>query len=653
MSSSLLSHRATSLLLSVMFLVLAPHFLTLPWWESITVVAIGIWRWQASRLGWRLPGTMLRILLTALVITTIVITYGGVTGRDPGIALLVAMLSLKLIELRQRRDLLVILFMAYFVLATHFLYSQSIVITIYVFVICWILIALHIHLTHHRTESLQSSLKISALLFGQALPLMLAFFILFPRLPGPIWSLPKDAYAGMTGLSDSMSPGNISNLSQSDAVAFRVSFNGTVPPPHQRYWRGPVLTLTDGRNWGPIPTTYIDGEKVVWRGNPVSYTVTLEPHDRRWLLALDLPAGTNKQGQIISAEYQLIATNNIRQRIRYEMTSYPEYSTGAISPVLRHLAQQLPASTNPKTVALAQSLRREYKSDNRIIQQALLLYRNQPFAYTLQPTLLLSKDPVDEFLFKSRRGFCEHYASSFVTIMRAAGIPARVVTGYQGGELNEIGNYFVVRQRDAHAWAEVWLTERGWVRIDPTAAVAPERIERGIDISASRESGAVLFAMIPNKNMINLWQQLQQNMDAINNSWNQWVLGYSAEQQEKFLQQLGLDIKSWPQLAWALLMVIGGLFTLIALLMFMKRRPPVDPVQQQYLIFCHKLSRRGLVRHPHENAHAFSQRIADARPELTAATALITRLYSQLRYGPMATPEMLLQLKNEVRKFTP
>ncbi|MDZ4261353.1 MAG: transglutaminase domain-containing protein, partial [Pseudomonadota bacterium] len=252
-----------------------------------------------------------------------------------------------------------------------------------------------------------------------------------------------------------------------------------------------------------------------------------------------------------------------------------------------------------------------------------------------------------------RRGFCEHFASSFVMIMRAAGIPARVVTGYQGGELNNIGNYFVIRQRDAHAWAEVWLVGKGWIRIDPTAAVAPERIERGIDIGASSEADTVLFTLAANQGVSNLLQQLRQNIDAINNGWNQWVLGYGPEQQAKFLQRLGVDIKSWRQLAWLLGLIVAGIFIVITLLVLIKRQPPADPVQQQYLIFCRKLARRGLLRAPHESANAFAERIIYARPDLTITITLITRLYSQLRYGPVNTAQQRLQLKNAVTQFRP
>ncbi len=652
MTVGVIDHRSLLLLLSVMLLVLAPHFFTLPWLESIAVITIGLWRWQVSRLGWRLPGAIVRVMLTVLALIFIFAKFGSVTGRDAGIALLVAMLALKLIELRQQRDFLVLIFMAYFVLATHFLYHQTIAIATYVFVMSGLLMALHIQLTHHHAQPLRSSLKTAALLIGQALPLMLALFILFPRLPGPIWSLPKDAYAGMTGLSDSMSPGNISSLSQSDAVAFRASFSGTVPPPQQRYWRGPVLTLTDGRNWGPITTSYNDISDVQWRGTPINYTVTLEPHNRKWLFALDLPASFNKDSQI-SSEYQLLANNNVRQRLRYEMVSYPEYNTGALSPLLRHVALQLPKTTNPKTVLLGRSLRRDYHTDVAIIGQALALYRQQPFTYTLQPPLLRSSNPSDEFLFETRRGFCEHFASSFVMMMRAAGIPARVVTGYQGGELNAVGNYFVIRQRDAHAWAEVWLDGSGWVRVDPTAAVAPERIEHGIDLGASNAGGAVLFTLPPSEAMIGLWQQLRQNLDAIDNRWNQWVLGYGPEQQAEFLRSLGLDIRSWRQLGWTLAVVVGGTFIIITLLVLIKRPPDADPVQQQYQRFCRKLARRGVVRQAHESANDFAQRITTARPDLTASVALITRLYSQLRYGPIATPQQLLQLKRVVADFRP
>jgi transglutaminase-like putative cysteine protease len=649
---TVLDHRAMALLLLGLLLVVAPHFAQLPWWESAAVVLLGLWRWLASRLGWRLPGTVVKVMITAVIIVSIFARFGSVAGRDAGIALLIAMLALKLIELRQRRDLLVLMFIAYFVLATHFLYSQTIPMAIYVFVVSWLLVALHIHLTHHDTQPLKSSLRTSALLLGQALPLMLALFVLFPRLPGPIWSLPKDAYAGMTGLDDSMSPGNISNLSQSDAVAFRVSFDGVAPPPQQRYWRGPVLTLTDGRRWVPAPAVSGDLAAIEWRGDPVSYTITLEPHNRRWLFVLDLPASSSQHGQL-NSDYQLLAASNVRQRLRYQMVSHPDYNTGALAPALRHATLLLPLGVNPKTVALGQALRRDYHNDAAIIEQALLLYRNQLFTYTLQPPLLRSGNPSDEFLFETRRGFCEHFASSFVMMMRAAGIPARVVTGYQGGELNAVGNYFVIRQRDAHAWAEVWLEGSGWVRVDPTAAVAPERIERGIDLGASNASGAVLFALPPSEGVVDLLQQLRQNLDAIDNRWNQWVLGYGPEQQAEFLQNLGLDIRSWRQLGWTLAVVVGGTFIIITLLVLVKRQPHADPVQQQYQLFCRKLARRGVVHQAHESASDFAQRIATARPDLAASVALITRLYSQLRYGPIATPQQLLQLKRAVNEFKP
>lgn len=649
---TVLDHRAISLLLPVLLLVVAPHFAELPWWESAAVVSLGLWRWLASRLGWRLPGMAVKVMITAVIIVSHFARFGSMTGRDAGIALLIAMLALKLIELRQRRDLLVLLFIAYFVLATHFFYSQTITVAVYVFVVSWLLVALHIHLTHHDRQPFKLSLRTSALLLGQALPLMLALFVLFPRLPGPIWSVPKDAYAGMSGLDDSMSPGNISTLSQSDAVAFRVSFDGAAPPPQQRYWRGPVLMLTDGRRWSPLPATHREPEDVTWRGDPVSYTITLEPHNRNWLFVLDLPAGSNEHGQI-NGDHQLLANSKVRQRLRYQMVSYPDYNTGALAPALRHAALLLPAGVNPKTVALGQSLRRDYHNDAAIIKQALAFYRNQPFTYTLQPPLLHGTNPTDQFLFETRRGFCEHFASSFVMVMRAAGIPARVVTGYQGGELNSVGNYFVIRQLDAHAWTEVWLAGSGWMRVDPTAAVAPERIERGIDLGASSASGEVLFALPHSEGVVNLLQQLRQNLDAIDNRWNLWVLGYGPEQQRAFLQNLGLDIKSWRQLGWAFTVVVGGIFITITLLVLIRRPPQCDPVQRQYQLFCRKLARHGMVREAHESASDFAQRVATARPDLAASVTLITRLYSQLRYGPIATPQQRLQLKRVVNEFKP
>ncbi len=650
-----LNYRATTLLLLGLLVVIAPHLAVLPGWIGGVAIAIGVWRWRASLLGWRVPTATIRIAITLLVIALVFAQFGTVAGRDAGIALLVAMMGLKLLELRERRDVLVLIFLGYFILVTHFLYSQTIPMAIYVFSATWLLVSLHIHLTHMDAQPLKVSLRTGAMLLGQALPLMLALFVLFPRLPGPIWNLPKDAYAGMTGLDDSMSPGQISQLSLSDEIAFRVKFDDAIPPADRRYWRGPVLTVTDGRSWTPSSEGYRrtwESPPFEWRRDPISYTVTLEPHNRRWLFALDLPATATEYGAL-NSDYQITSSTPIRQRLRYHMVSFTDYNTGELSAVAKNAALRLPADRNPRTLELGRQLRQQSASGADTVRRALQLFRNQPFVYTLQPPLLTSNSPSDEFLFATRRGFCEHFSSSFVMLMRAAGIPARVVTGYQGGELNPVGDYLVVRQRDAHAWAEVWLPEQGWLRVDPTAAVAPERVETGIDTAAAAIGGAVRFRVDEAGELAKLITRMRMRSDAINNAWNQFILGYGPEQQAEFLRSFGLDISSWKQLAWTLGIVVGGFFLILAGFVLFKRERVNDPVQKCFLAFCRKLAKQGIERHDNETASDYVFRVSQQRPELAGAANTIVKLYLDLRYNTKTQPQQLSRLRRLITSFKP
>ncbi len=651
---TVLDQAAMTWLLVGLGLTILPHSLNLPIWASALALAIGLWRWLAAQRNWPLPNNKLKLLLTLALVVAIFINYGTLVGRDSGTALLVMMMGLKLVELRQRRDVMVLMFLAYFLLITHFIFSQTIPMAAYVMTCAWLLLSLHMHLSSKELRPVKHSLRSAGGLMLLGLPLMLALFVLFPRIEGPIWGLPKDAYAGMTGLSDSMSPGAISSLSQSDAVAFRVKFDGQVPSTDKRYWRGPVLWMTDGRNWETGPETRpIGWQSPISTGNEsaVSYTVTLEPHNQKWLFALDLPATGSEHGQI-NSDLQLVAPKKIRKRLKYHMVSYLDYNTGKLTAFERRLALFLPKNRNPRTIALGRSLQIKSRSDAEVVQKALAMFRQQPFVYSLKPPLLDSAEPSDQFLFETRTGFCEHFASSFTMLMRSAGIPARVVTGYQGAELNPVDDYYIVRQRDAHAWAEVWLPGQGWVRIDPTAAVAPERIERSINISQI-SAGAVQFNLPQSDMLLKAWQQLSLNLDAINNRWNQLVLGYGPEQQRDFLQNLGLDIKDWRKLAWVFLVFVGGLFLIITAFVLIPRHRQVDPVLKHYQRFCRKLARRGLPRAENETAGSYAQRIKTSRPDLSEKVDQITQLYSHLRYASSGNQKQLLRFKKQVTEFKP
>ena len=639
-------------LLPVLALVVLPHLVHLPLWLNALVLTLGLWRYMAARHGLRLPGSGLRILFTAILLFVIHSQYGTLLGRDAGAALLIAMLALKLLEMRENRDVYVAVFLGYFLMVVQFLYSQEPVIAIYMLATVGALTAVLIDLNRLEPAPLRESLRLAATMVAYALPLMVVAFVLFPRISGPLWGLPNDAYGGMSGLSNEMSPGRISQLSLSDAVAFRVSFEGQPPPPQQRYWRGPVFSLTDGESWRSAPRR-ADAPPPSYtpRGTPLRYTVTLEPHNRLWIFALDLPASVPPFGKI-SEEFEIDAAQAVRERVRYTLSSYPEYNTGDIDLLARRRALQLPSDGSPRARALTAEWRTRGLQPAEMVQAALQMFRTQEFVYTLNPPLI-TDDFVDSFLFNTRRGFCEHYAASFAFLMRAAGVPARVVTGYQGGELNELGQYFIVRQRDAHAWTEVWLKERGWVRVDPTAAVAPERIERGIDLALQRDGEAVRFMPSQAAWFSELRRGIRNGWDAFNNRWNQWVLAYGPQRQHDLLSWLSMGGLSWQTVAAGLMATAGTLVAMLLVWKLKAQRQTRDAVSSSYRRFCEKLARRGLARAAHEGPADYAQRIGGVRPELAAQIHSITGMYIAMRYRSADPRSWLARLRREVRAFHP
>jgi len=441
----------------------------------------------------------------------------------------------------------------------------------------------------------------------------------------------------MTGLSDSMEPGNINQLSLSSKIAFRAEFKSTIPANNQLYWRGPVLWHQEGRRWQmtsdkiamPMETLEISGVAT-------DYTITLEPHNRHWLLLLDLPQTTPSSlpnEASIKHDMQVLSKEPIRTRIRYEGHSFLNYKLGAkLSEHERTLALQLIEDENPKTRRLATKWVSENKSSTQIVEAALTMFREQPFIYTLAPPLL-GKEPVDDFLFNTKRGFCEHYASSFVYLMRAAGVPARIVTGYQGGEINPNGNYLIVRQSDAHAWAEVWLQNKGWVRIDPTAAVSPDRIESGIG-AALPDSDLLPILSRQDYPML---KKLYMNWDAVNNGWNQWVLGYDQDKQLALLKKLIHKDIAWGDIGLVLVTAMITLMLLVSYLLLRNGSAVLDPVKKTYQQFLKKLSIAGITKLASEGVISFGERAAKALPNQSAEILEISALYSSMQYAKRKT----------------
>ena len=631
-------------LLAGLAIVVAPHTPRLPWWLNLIALILFTWRVYLAWGERALPRKWLLALLVAGGVFGVYLTYRTVFGRDSGVALLVLFLSLKLLELHQQRDAMVLVLLTYFLALTNFFYSQTLP-TAGLMLACALINTASLVNLAAPGRALRANLRTAGVLLAQAAPVMLILFFLFPRVQGPLWGLPQDAYSGVTGLSDSMSPGAISRLSQSDAIAFRVRFQESPPPRAQLYWRGPLFWDFDGRTWRPGNIRPYAQLEFQASGKPYDYEVTLEPHNHNWLFALDLAAKVPPNANI-TADHLLLSRTPVRSRMRYDLRSYTSFTQGETDDAdeLRP-GLQLPAGFNPRARRLAAEWAAGGATDDAIAQRALAYFRNEGFVYTLEPPLL-GRDSVDEFLFGGKRGFCEHYASSFVFLMRAAGVPARVVTGYQGGEVNPVDQYLIVRQSDAHAWAEVWLTGRGWVRFDPTAAVSPVRVESGVAAALPATDPLPLMA----RTTLTWLREMRYNWDALANKWNQLVLGYTPERQREFLSSIGMNEPSWENMALTLFWSICALLALLTAWL-LRRLRTADPAQRLWLRFCAKLGKRGCARAPHEGPADFIERTAARYPAQAGRIRAIGERYIALRYGEPADKRMLAELRLLVREF--
>ncbi|TFH49031.1 MAG: DUF3488 domain-containing protein [Lysobacterales bacterium] len=614
-------------------LVVLPHAAHIPAWVLASFVALAGWRGANAMRAVPLPPKWLVIALSTVMLGGVFASYGTLFGRSPGIALLVVLAGMKLMESRGLRDAYVLSSLGYFLVVTNFLYSQSILTGIYMLAVVLLMTTTLIAFSTEGGElSARARLRMAGAMLLQAAPIMLILFFLFPRLPGPLWGLPHDAHGAVSGLSESMSPGRISRLSLSDAVAFRVTFQSKAPPPSQLYWRGPVMWHTDGQEWrSGQPARSWRAQYVELHGEPVDYTITIEPHQQSWLFALEVPT-TIPRGAQMTQDFQLRTPKPVLTRTRYELRSFPEARLSRVSIEEQAAALALPSGMHPKARALALGWREELQDDEAIVARALEYFGRQPFVYTLTPPLL-NGDPVDEFLFDTRSGFCESYASSFAVLMRAAGIPARIVTGYQGGEFNPLGEYLIVRQRDAHAWTEVWLGERGWVRVDPTGAVSPNRIQLGMDAAIPPTMGPAGLALASKGPLWETWRRWRYGIDAIKAGWNGWVLGYGTRRQHELLALFGVDAGNLHNLAMAMLAIVGAVLGILALWLARRRPLPAAPVLRVYRRFCAKLAGAGVTRRGSEGPVDFAARAASKRPLLREPIERITAMYVALRYA--------------------
>lgn len=630
-------------------LVMAMHITHFSLWVSISVLVLGSWRYLVEHYQWSMPRVLYIMPLTLLAAVGIMLTHRSLFGRDASVELLALMLMLKLMEAKSNRDFIILVLGACFLNITTFLFTQSMAYGAGMLLSTLALTATLVGISHPNGDlDWRFQAKIAGKLLMQAAPIMLALFFLFPRIPGPLWNIPQDANQGMSGLSDSMEPGTISDLTLSGKIAFRVAFEGnTLPPNYQLYWRGPVLWHYDGRSWTMAsPNLDIPKESLTVRGPPTQYSITMEPSNRRFLLLLDMPVELPATSTL-TRDFQALSNQAVRNRIRYQARSHLDYTLGTdASARALELNLQIPDIDNPKTKSLAQQWLAQGKNPEQIVQAALDMYRQQEFIYTLRPPLL-GNDPIDDFLFNTRRGFCEHYASSFVYLMRAAGLPARIVTGYQGGELNPVGNYLIVRQSDAHAWAEVWLEGKGWVRVDPTGAVSPSRIEYGIETAMPDSNFLPLLA----RNSYPTLKKLYLNLDAIDNAWNHWVLEYNQTRQLELLSRLAGTKLSWEDLAIVMIVTVGIVGLVLTYFILRENPAKIDPLQRLYVTFLRKMKRWGVIRRPNEGPVDFSKRAMAQLPEKSGEINAITEIYTELRYRSRQSSDSINLLRQLIKRF--
>ncbi len=632
-------------------LALLAHVTTLPIWVPAIVVACALIRLGLAHRGRGPPSGSVLITLAVLVVPLLFMRFHTFNGLVAGTALLSVTAGLKLLETRTRRDIYIITLIIYFVSLAALLEGDSFWLLAYLIGVCWLTTATLLRLTSRGSApGWRPSLRYGGRVLAQALPLALVFWLLFPRFAAPLWQVPNDSQTAASGLSDSMSPGDITQLALSDEVAFRVRFDGATPPNRERYWRGPVLDVFDGHTWSQSLTSQLGAAALQPRGPLYKYTVMMEPHRHRWIFMLDWPSSWNLPRAELSGDYTLMQREPLSRPIDVLGASYTQVqATEPLSSNMRRRDLRLPRDRNPRTQQLARELRSAHADDMQYVQAVLTMFAQQPFFYTLTPPKL-SDNSVDEFLFSTKRGFCGHYASAFAALMRAAGIPARVVTGYQGGTLNPYGDYWIVRQSDAHAWTEVWIEGRGWIRIDPTAAIAPQRVEHGLPDAASADDSLPS----PWQSRTRWFSGLQLRFDEMKEIWRERILDFDQDSQRKLLEMLKIPDPDGQKLV---LVLATAMALVLVWLTWQVRRELAprskDDTARAYARLCAKLASAGIPRDAHEGAEAYAQRVARLRPDLARIVTDLCRQYSSLRYATPSASVTLGQFQSAVRGFRP
>jgi len=636
-----------SIVVLLMLLVTIPHFQFIPWWSISCIIVLIFWRLLIILNIVPAANKLLSSVITLLLSIFIYKYSNGFSGISAGSHLLVIMTFCKLVESKTHRENMLLVILSFFIMSTNFLFSQSIPTAIYMFVCLFVAIFTLITINQKTTTvSFNLKIKTSAKMIAYAIPVMIILFIFFPRISGPLWSTKSDTTQAKTGLSDSMEPGQISNLIYSNDLVFRASFKQTLPANNQLYWRAITLWNFNGKKWEANNNNETDAKITVYETS-YEYQVTLEPSQKKWLFLLDMPYKIIEDYNI-NPDFTARLNKPAQSLLQYNAVSTSDYVMQySLNSENQNTALALP-NLNPKTRQLANSWKQSSTNTEDIVNKALAHFAKQEFYYTLSPPGLSREDSVDQFLFETRRGFCEHYASAFAVLMRSAGIPTRIVLGYLGGNFNPYNQSLSIDQSMAHAWTEVWINNKGWVRVDPTASIAPERVEKDLATALKDQANIPLHLQLD----LAFLQKLNQILDAIDNKWNQWVLNYNENKQRAFLKFLTGSTFNLRELSQLFIQILIALLISSGLIYFYSSlRKRNDPITSSYLLFCQKLARAGYKKQTHEGPQDFKKRLNDVFPSQRGEINTILDLYTELKFKPIINTETASKFTKAVQHF--
>ena len=644
-------------LAAALLFTLPPMFGTLPSWVPLLFsVALAAKFWMEPK-GYRLRSLVWKLVLVTLILSLLFSSYGSVRGIEPGVSLIVMLTSVKILEAHTAREFHIMIMVAWVLCLCGFFLSQNLAIALCLLIAFTLLLVALIQFHRGSSSAFWAPVRTAGKLLAQAAPLIILLFLFFPRLSTGFRFQIAPQRGASAGFSDRLSPGSVSSLANSSEVAFRAEFpDGKIPPLGAMYWRGVVMWHGEGLEWeAPMaPAALPRTSQGPPHGQAIRQWITIEAHDARWMFALDCPVNSPSGATLAPGNY-LLSSQPIHKPRRYEVVSYPEIPNNRLHSRERQLLLQVPAAANPAVRALAQSWSAEKAEPRAIVNKALEFFRTQGFRYSLSPGEYRKND-LEEFLFHRRLGFCEHYAASFATLMRLAGIPARVVTGYLGGEYNEIGHFFLVRQADAHAWCEVWFPDSGWQRIDPTAVVAPDRVNLGFNSFLERRVAA--GQLDSTQSLLGrrlarwpMFARARLGWQTLSYAWDTRVLSFDGDEQGSFFASVGIAGHG------PIFFIVGTLSVAIALLALyagwthLRTRPRGDRVKIMYESFCRKAAKLGAPRNPSEGPLDFSRRATRLLPNESERIRRIAKAYVALRYAPEPDPMILEQFANEVNAF--